>query len=647
VATATAKIFIGGIQLQPYHIQIEQRSDGHHRFEVTVSTEKAEVNEGDPKAAESLIIENAIAYAGEIAEITIERPSGTFNFKGYVTDVHIDQSYAGDAFIIFKGFSPTYLLDGRKSVAAYEEMSLADIFNDVLGSFPANVSKEVNPKYTKAIPYIVRYKETQYQFLSRLAACYGEWFYYDGQQLVFGDLPSKNPEVKLTFGSDSMLSFNYGINLRPSSFKEQFYKYQDNGTVEQSVASFEPGWLDAHSKVSLKASKDLFQEEGLHPIAQNISDQKHIQYLAEAKKEAILSDVMKFKGQSANPGITIGAEVEVNSQKGFIGKYRVIAVKHTFNANRDYVNVFQAIPSTSRTPPTNKGVVLPLAEPQVAEVVDNNDPDKLGRVRVKFKWQDGQTPWVWVLTNHAGKGGSEGVAGTYFTPEIGDEVFMEFEQGNPERPYVVGAKYHGGIPAEFADADNNLKAIKTRSGHTLVFDDTEGKELIIIKDKNGNSLKIDTMGDRITIKAGDSIVVEAGNSITLTAGKSISISAAETISLASTAINLSAGASVSVNALASYSLNTANKMENVTANTILRTKNLSHFVKDKLKSSAKKIENSASETISHKAKDEIIVSAKNKLNQRGGTIGFSTQKGKIKINAKSNVEIKGKQVKTN
>ncbi len=646
LATASASIYIGGVKLLPYHVQVEQRSDWHHRFQITVSTEKAKVM-GAIGASESLTIDNAIAYAGEIAEISIERPSGVFNFKGYITDVQVDQTYAGDSFIILKGFSPTYLLDGQKSVASFEEKSLKDIFNELTRDLPGNISKTVQPQYSKPIPYVVRYQETQYQFLSRLAASYGEWFYYDGQKIIFGELPSQSPKVELTFGSDSMLSFNYGINLRSSSFKQQFYKYQDHATLKKSGTSFKPAWLDPHSKTSLSASGNLFLEEGLDPVSHGIKDSNHLQHLVEAKKSSLVGDVMVFNGQSANPGVVVGAEVEVSTQRGFLGKYRVLSVSHSFDSNRDYYNMFRAIPITTLAPPVNKNISPPLAEAQAGEVVDNNDPDKLGRVRVQLKWEGALTPWIRVLTNYAGPGSAEGVTGSYFVPEIGDEVFVEFEQGNPDRPYVVGSNYHSGTPPDFADPDNNLKAIKTRSGHILKFDDTEGEESILITDKNGNHLTIETAGDTITINAGDSIIVKAGTSISMEAGQSISLKSGESISLASAAISLLAGAAVNVTAGAAYNLSTMNKMENVEANTTLRTTNLTQYASANINSTADKINNTAKDSITSKAKDKVTISAKNKLDLRGGKMDIITQKGKIKIKAKSNVEIKGTQVKIN
>ena len=524
MATAKVTVFIGSVSLPPYLVLVEQRSDWHHQFEITVSTEKASVLGGLTKVPESVVIENAIAYVGEIADITIERPSGTFHFIGYVTDVQLDQTYAGDSFIIFRGYSPTYLLEGQDSVGSFEEMTLKDIFEEVITGFPENLQREVEPKFDKPIPYITRYKETQYEFLNRLAATYGEWFYYDGQKLVFGELPPENPKVDLSFGSDSMLSFKYGIKLRPSSFKQQFYKYEDNATLENSVNGFSPGWLDTHSKLSLDTSKQLFSEEGVQPVIQEIKDKEHIKYLSEAKKASITGNTMIFNGHSSDPGITIGAEVTVESRDGFIGKYRVISATHTFGSNRDYNNRFRAIPITTQAPPMRKNIMLPLAESQAAVVTDNADPEKLGRVRVQFKWQEGMTPWIRVITNHAGEDRGEGVYGTYFIPEIGDEVFVEFQQDNPDRPYVVGSNYHGNIAPEFADSDNNLKAIKTKSGHTVLFNDEKGSESITISDKNGNLIMLDTKSKSITISAPTSILITSKD-ITIAASDNVNIMA--------------------------------------------------------------------------------------------------------------------------
>jgi len=131
-----------------------------------------------------------------------------------------------------------------------------------------------------------------------------------------------------------------------------------------------------------------------------------------------------------------------------------------------------------------------------------------GRVCVQFKWQTGKemTPWIRQVTNHA-----SGDRGTYFVPELEDEVYIDFVQGNPDRPYMQGAVYHSKATPEFFDPDNNYKTIKTRSGHLFKFNDTSGGESITITDKNGNIIHIDTAGNNITISALETMTLNSKN----------------------------------------------------------------------------------------------------------------------------------------
>ena len=126
---------------------------------------------------------------------------------------------------------------------------------------------------------------------------------------------------------------------------------------------------------------------------------------------------------------------------------------------------------------------ITTAYPEIAEVVANDDPKKQGRIQVRFFWQKTlgeQTPWLRVQTPDAGvltdKSGNRGFQ---FIPEVGDQVMVSFEQGNPHRPYVSGSMYHGKNAKEVS---NNVRSITTKSGSTIVFDDNDGKERITIKD---------------------------------------------------------------------------------------------------------------------------------------------------------------------
>src|SRR5262245_99993 len=155
----------------------------------------------------------------------------------------------------------------------------------------------------------------------------------------------------------------------------------------------------------------------------------------------------------------------------------------------------------------------------VGLVTNNNDPDKLGRVKVKFPWLSDRDESHWARIA-APMGGKE--RGVYFLPEVDDEVLLAFEHGNVTRPYVIGALWskEDKPPANNGDGKNNLRLIKSRSGHTIKLNDEDGKETIEIIDKSEkNSIVINTKDNSITIKSEKDITLAAKGTIKLDAEK--------------------------------------------------------------------------------------------------------------------------------
>lgn len=145
----------------------------------------------------------------------------------------------------------------------------------------------------------------------------------------------------------------------------------------------------------------------------------------------------------------------------------------------------------------------------VGVVTNNQDPEGMGRVKVKFPWlsDENESNWARVATPTAGQG-----RGFYFLPEVEDEVLVAFEQGDVRFPYVVGSLWNGkdAPPASNDDGKNNVRVIKSRSGHVVRLSDEDGKELIEIIDKSGmNSIRLDTSKNTITITADKDIVLSA------------------------------------------------------------------------------------------------------------------------------------------
>jgi uncharacterized protein involved in type VI secretion and phage assembly len=125
-------------------------------------------------------------------------------------------------------------------------------------------------------------------------------------------------------------------------------------------------------------------------------------------------------------------------------------------------------------------------------VTNNQDPEGLGRVKIKFPWlsDDNETDWVRISTLMAG-----GERGSFFLPEVGDEVLVAFEHGDINHPFVIGALWNGvdKPPETNSDGRNNIRKIKSRSGHEIIFndDDTALQEKIEIHTNSGHKIVLD------------------------------------------------------------------------------------------------------------------------------------------------------------
>ncbi|MFO1429729.1 MAG: phage baseplate assembly protein V [Candidatus Competibacteraceae bacterium] len=145
----------------------------------------------------------------------------------------------------------------------------------------------------------------------------------------------------------------------------------------------------------------------------------------------------------------------------------------------------------------------------VGVVTNNQDPDGLGRVKLRFPWLSASEESHWARIA-VPMGGND--RGTYFLPEVDDEVLVAFEHGELHFPYVLGALWNGkdAPPTDNSDGKNNLRLIKSRSGHVIKLNDENGKETIEIVDKSGkNSIVIDTAKNTLTITTDKDIILAA------------------------------------------------------------------------------------------------------------------------------------------
>jgi uncharacterized protein involved in type VI secretion and phage assembly len=175
----------------------------------------------------------------------------------------------------------------------------------------------------------------------------------------------------------------------------------------------------------------------------------------------------------------------------------------------------------------------PAAGPRVYGVVtgvvtNNQDDEAKGRVRIRFPWHadEEESPWARVAAPMAGSG-----RGLWLLPEVGDEVLVAFEQGDPRLPYVVGTLWSKDVPPPETNADggNNVRVLHSRSGHVVRLDDTEGRETIQIADgSKKNSILISTADNAITITCEGDLTLESREGrLVLKAAKGVEVTTSE------------------------------------------------------------------------------------------------------------------------
>lgn len=174
----------------------------------------------------------------------------------------------------------------------------------------------------------------------------------------------------------------------------------------------------------------------------------------------------------------------------------------------------------------------------IGVVSDNEDDEGMGRVKVEFPWRDAddESNWARIATPMAGE-----EMGTYFLPEVGDEVLVAFEGGDMHYPYVVGSLWNGkeAPPAKNDDGKNDIRQIKTRSGHMVSFDDADAGS-VTIETAAGQTVTLDDDTNGITIEDGEGNTVDMGSDgITLDSGGDVTISGQNVTLDATTELSLS------------------------------------------------------------------------------------------------------------
>ncbi len=197
----------------------------------------------------------------------------------------------------------------------------------------------------------------------------------------------------------------------------------------------------------------------------------------------------------------------------------------------------------------------------IAIVTNVKDEESLGRVKVTYPWlsDNNESYWARIATFMAGPG-----RGAFFVPEVDDEVLVAFEHGDINAPYIIGTLWNGKDkpPVDNSQGKNHIRQIKSRSGHTLTFndepkkeqfeiktkightinlDDTNGKGKVLVKTKGGHTLEMNDDAKKISVKdsSGNCITIDANSgNIEVKASGNVNVNASGQVEVKGSMINL-------------------------------------------------------------------------------------------------------------
>lgn len=519
------KVTVKGEEQKFVSLHLRQGFNRHYTFTVVV-------NYLSPNNTFQQTPEKFIGYIGETASISfVHRQTGeSYDFEGIITQVEMVGSMGETGGVAIHGTSPTILYENNRTLDSWMDQSLSTIIKEVTQEY-GKVNLVSNPKYAAPIPYMAQYNESVFDFMNRLSALYGEWFYYDGTKVYFGK-PDRDNTEKIVYDMD-LEEVRLVANLVPGKSARYDYVAQENKQHNADTPAKPDGMNDLQS-IAHSCSEKAYTAKTTSAADPHVTDKAELDEQMRIVKNASGANLLNIKGIGKTCRIRIGEIIDVSFPDRMklppLGKFRIVGIEHEVRRDGHYSNSFVGVPDGTVHIPV-PDVKRPLALPELATVKENNDDKGQGRVKVAFDWQkNGKTTnWIRVQTPNAGVSGAVSKnRGWVFVPEVGDQVMVSYEHGNPDRPYVTGSVFHSGS-GKGGDKDNKVKSIITRSGNAIVFDDETGS--IVITDQTGKQLIILDGTDAITVMAKKSITLtNEAESVIVMDDKSIGLQA-DTIAL--------------------------------------------------------------------------------------------------------------------
>lgn len=454
---------------------------------------------------------------GQSVEVKTLDESGVehIHFAGTVHDVELEYEVWGSYTATLIAVSDSYGMDVTSHKQYYPEKTLSDVANTMAGRHGLAVS--VNAANSKPLNY-VQYGETDFSFLHRIVDDHHAWMRPKKGGLEIFDSFQSGATVQWR-DHGGLTTFRLrGQRVNPSFSGSHYDHHAMQSNTFQGVNK-SPQMYDGGSRLTgsvQNASQKL--PPGFEPQRARAMTLDNYNDQLQSESERSLGSSVTGSGTSQNQDLKAGDTITIDGSMDGKGTYGLTRVTHQWT-RQGYTNSFHCTPwkqYRSPVPPPNRtwsGLVP-------ARVTGHNDPKKMGRVQVQFFWQeDGATHWARATSPHAGPD-----RGFMFMPEVGDEVAVAFEDGDPERPVILGALWNGVQQAPRYDfrggdiADNDVKRIVTKAGNRIHISDQKGKETVVVSTPSSSWISLteqsdDTTRPLITLRSSGDIVLDAAGRI--------------------------------------------------------------------------------------------------------------------------------------
>lgn len=507
--------------------------------------------DGTVESSDFPISESADFVPGNPVEITAGYGEGAEDsiFKGVVVKQAVRIS-AGSFNLVITCKHKAVSMSFNRQEAQFKDKADSAVMNAIISTYGLSATIDA----TSPVPEVIFQKlATDWDFITARADFYGYIISFDGDDLIIGSPKLTGDAVlRVAFG-ESIISFNAELNAerQPTAIEVSGWDIKNQVLLKSSAA--EPS-INAHGNLSAKTLSGKLQQKKLSITSNTPLTQDDLKAWADGS--LLRTRLAAIKGQVSFNGSALAKPNTIIELEGvgdrFNGNAYVSAVTHSMEEGTWTSSVKFGLdpkPANERSNfsyPAASGQLPAIQGLQVGTVKKIfEDPDSQFRVLVNLpsaaESQDGI--WARVSNVYATSG-----SGSFFLPEVGDEVVIGFLESDPRYPVILGSLYSSGKAAPVTASDNNnyIKAIITKSKLKISFDDekkitlieTPGKNSITLSDdaqsieivdQNNNSIKMTS--DGITLQSGKDIVLKATGNITLDATGKLNLGAKQDVAV--------------------------------------------------------------------------------------------------------------------